>query len=256
MRFAARLQRSRALRTRAEIQCPVGALSWALDATSCALLQLAGTRDAKRRAFPKRKQDKDFSRKSLPRLMVETRGFEPPTSRVRFHSSGSQATERPSGGTLDVESKAVRVCRLFRRGCPIPCLLKHGCKLRRPFFVATEHCQASERPFSEVTPDRRVVGFQKQSCDLARRLADRRGELIDSLTGDTRDARGLGPNGCRWRRGLLSPRCRRTFSMGIRPSAAWRAQERSMVATNSGLVLRPMLSQSWFSTETKASPAA
>ena len=87
-RFSVRLcvgrKGNRDLRTRTKTQCPVGALFWALDATSCALLQLVGTEDAKRRAFPKRKQDKDFSHKSLPCLMVETRGFEPPTSRVRF----------------------------------------------------------------------------------------------------------------------------------------------------------------------------
>ena len=86
-RFSVRLcvgrKGNRALRTRAKTQCPVGALFWALDATSCALLQLVETEDAKRRALPKRKQGKDFSRKSLPCLMVETRGFEPPTSRVR-----------------------------------------------------------------------------------------------------------------------------------------------------------------------------
>ena len=78
----------------------MGALFWALDATSCALLQLVGTRDAKRRAFPKRKQDKYFGRKSLPRLMVETRGFEPPTSRVRVHNSGGSSAVRKAIGLL------------------------------------------------------------------------------------------------------------------------------------------------------------
>jgi len=77
-------EKSRAFRTRTKTQCPVGALFWALDATSCNLLQLVETVEANRKAFPKRKQDKDLIHKSLPCLMVETRGFEPPTSRVRF----------------------------------------------------------------------------------------------------------------------------------------------------------------------------
>ena len=47
-------------------------------------VSLAVTSDAAFQHRRKRKQGKDQIRKSLPCLMVETRGFEPPTSRVRF----------------------------------------------------------------------------------------------------------------------------------------------------------------------------
>jgi len=48
------------------------------------LVSLAVTSDAAFQHRHKRRQGKDLIHKSLPCLMVETRGFEPPTSRVRF----------------------------------------------------------------------------------------------------------------------------------------------------------------------------